>query len=284
MTSWIDGVLSADTIRLADRGFLLGDGVFDTLVAFGRRPFAGERHLARLSAHAAAIGIAVDGGRVRDGWAAVLAAMPDGHAVLRTTVTRGVARRGLWPAADAVPTLAVAASPWSAELAGRPLRLAVAAIRRNEGAPTSRLKTLGYLDNVLAARDAAAAGADDALLVNGAGRVACTTIANVLAVRGDRLSTPPLSDGVLDGVTRQLLLEAAPRLGLIPEERSMTVAEFAAADAAMAVNSVRFVQPVAALDGRAVGDPGHPAIAALGRALAAAVRAECGCDAAILPA
>ena len=105
------------------------------LVAFNRKPFAGERHLARLAAHAEAIGIALDLAAVRAGWAAVIGAARSEHVILRTTVTRGVTTRGLWPKAPVgAPTIVVSATPWSSGLVGRAGR-----IDRQRDCPQCRL-------------------------------------------------------------------------------------------------------------------------------------------------
>jgi branched-chain amino acid aminotransferase len=183
--------------------------------------------------------------------------------ILRTTVTRGRTGRGLWVESATSPTVLVTAAPWSTRLIGRPVRLVTSSITRNSGSPTSRLKTLNYLDNVLAAREAAAKGADDALLLNAAGHVACTTIANIFAILHDRLVTPPPADGVMAGIMRGLVLEASVAAGLRAEETSLTIAELAAADAVFTTNSVRFLSPVSALDGFPRRSQEHPAIAAL---------------------
>jgi len=272
---WIDGA-SGDRIEPTDRGLTLGDGVFDTLVAFGGVPFAGERHLARLVAQAAAIGMSVAPDHIRSGWAAVLAEARPAPAILRTTVTRGVAARGLWPVESPRPTLIVAASPWSRQLLGAPVRLVTSTIRRNPASPSARLKALGYLDHVLAAREAAEKGADDALFLTPAGRVACSTIANIFALRADRLSTPPESDGVMPGVMRALVLKKAASLGLAAGERSLALADLIAADAVFLTNSVRFLAPVVALDGAALANRGGAVVAALQQAVLAEAERECG--------
>ena len=123
------------------------------------------------------------------------------HVILRTTVTRGVTARGLWPKASG-SELPPSSSPRRHGFRarrGRPVDLIVSAIARNAASPVSRLKTIGYLDNILAAREAAERGADDALLLNGDGKVACSTIANMFVVSGGKLSTPPVDDGVMAG-------------------------------------------------------------------------------------
>ncbi|HSI39124.1 MAG TPA: aminotransferase class IV [Xanthobacteraceae bacterium] len=236
-------------ISVEDRGFTLGDGVFDTALALNGTMFARASHVERLLAAARSIGIAVEPAAVE---AAIDAALTPEPTIVRTTISRGVAARGLWPAAAGEPTLIVTTAPWSPALLGAPARLVTATGRRNERSPTANLKTLGYLDHILAAREAAEAGGDDALLLNTSGRVACTTIANVFALFGGRLVTPPLSEGCLPGIVRGLVLEMAPQLGLTIEGRPLEAAELGDADAMFLTNSVRLIRPVTALDGRAL--------------------------------
>jgi branched-chain amino acid aminotransferase len=171
-------------------------------------------------------------------------------AVLRTTVSRGVATRGLWPSATTGPTIVVTASPWSPRNLQGSVSLATSDIRRNEKSPTSQLKSLGYLDNILAARDAKARNADDALLLNTVGAVACTTIANLFAIRDGRLITPPGSDGVLAGAMRGLVLELAAAAGIASGEATMTRDMLDSAEFIFLTNSVRLLVPVGALDGQ----------------------------------
>ncbi|WP_428030582.1 aminotransferase class IV [Ancylobacter sp.] len=239
------------TISIDDRGFTLGDGVFDTALALGGEVFARARHVARLVAAAQRIGIAIEAAAIE---AALDAALTPAPTILRTTLTRGTAARGLWPASAGAPTLVVSATPWSPALLGQPARLVTANGRRNEFSPTANLKTLGYLDHILAAREAALAGVDDALILNTQGRIACTTIANLFALIGGRLITPSLKEGCLPGIMRALVIEAAPALGLSVEERPLAPQALAGADAVFLTNSVRFVRPVRSLDGALLGD------------------------------
>ncbi|WP_425107148.1 aminotransferase class IV [Ancylobacter sp.] len=238
-------------VSIEDRGFTLGDGVFDTALALDGAVFARARHVGRLVAAAQRIGIVLEAAAVEAALDAALTAEPT---ILRTTVTRGTAARGLWPTSAGAPTVVVTRAPWSPALLGQPARLITATGRRNEFSPTANLKTLGYLDHILAAREAAAAGVDDALLLNTRGRVACTTIANVFALIAGRLVTPALREGCLPGIMRALVIEAAPRLGLAVEERPLAPAALTGADAVFLTNSVRFLRPVTALDGVALDD------------------------------
>ena len=274
---WINGAFDGRVDPL-DRGLTLGDGVFDTLVAFRRIPFAADRHLARLIGQAGAIGIPVEPARIRAGWDALLGRAEAEHVIVRTTVTRGVSGRALWPDSPSSPTVIVSALPWNAELFARPARVVTSTIRRNAGSPASRLKSLGYLDHVLAAREALDKGASDALFINHSGNVACTTIANLFVVLGARLVTPPGADGVMPGIMRELVLEAAGRLGIRAEEASLTTQDVAGADAAFLTNSVRFVAPLDALDGETIASRDKGVIGKLTDAVADQVRKACGFD------
>jgi branched-chain amino acid aminotransferase len=179
----------------------------------------------------------------------------------RITLTRGPAFRGVLPPADAVPTLLVTASELAAPAA--PARLVIATVtRRNEWSPLSRIKSLNYLDNILARQEAARCGADDALLLNTAGRVAETSVASLFAIIDGALVTPPVADGALPGIARGLVIE---RLGAVA--RPIEPAELARAEAICLTNSLG-VRPVVALPGWTAG----PGAAELAARIAAACR------------
>jgi len=239
----------APVIGLQDRGFLLGDGVFDTAVAIGGRVFAAARHAERLAQAGAAIGIACEPATILGKLEAMAEACAGRDAILRTTLTRGVAARGLWPAEPTTPTLVVTAQPWSRKLIGEPARVCIADIPRNQRSPLSRIKSLAYLDNILAARQASEEGCDDALILNLDGGAACSTIANLFALRDGTLVTPPTSEGCLPGILRRIVMEEAPGLGLTPIEAPLGVNELKASEASFLTNSVRLLRPVAAIGG-----------------------------------
>ncbi|MDP6806080.1 MAG: aminotransferase class IV [Rhodospirillales bacterium] len=122
------------------------------------------------------------------------------------------------------------------------------AARRNEHSPLSRLKTLNYLDNVIARREAAARGADEAILVNTVGRLAETTVANLFVVIAGETLTPPVEDGALPGVIRAELLESG-----IAAERSLKPNALGRAAEAFTTN-LGSIRAIVAVDGRAIGD------------------------------
>lgn len=262
---------------LSDRGLLLADGLFETMLVVDGRIFRRDAHLDRLAAGAAALSLPIERTRLDTDLDLLLGTLGRGDRVLRLTVTRGGGSRGLALPAEPRPTVLVNAAPWSPALVGRPIRLATAAIRRNASSPAARFKTLAYLDAVVALAEAQRRGADDALFLDPAGRVTSTTMANLFALLDGRLATPRLDDGVLDGTTRRVVLEVAQSLGIATEERSIEAADLPRAEAIFATNSVRLVSPVVALDGAAVSQASD-LVTALLDGLGARIAAECGRD------
>ena len=276
---WHNGALregATVTLEAGDRGLLLGDGLFETVAVFNRRPFRLADHWDRMSAAAARLGIRLDRAELDKAVAALVAASADDHAVVRVTVTRGAGPRGLAPAPEAVPTVLATLAPWRPGMAFRSVTLATSAVRRNTGSPLSRIKSLGYLDNVLALREALDLGADDALLLNEAGSVACASAANVFAVSGSRLLTPPIADGVLPGITRALVQSLASGCGLTVAEVSLTPEDLHGADSVFLTNSVRLLDRVRRLDGTDLPERGSGVAEALSRAIGDAIRRETG--------
>jgi branched-chain amino acid aminotransferase len=235
-------------ISVLDRGFQLGDGVFDTMVSFGGRVFQRDRHLERLKRHAEIIGIGTAHLPIDDLIDSALAETGGEHAIVRTTLTRGQTARGLWPGGETRASLLITAQQWSPALLGQRARLCTSSVPRNQHSPLSRLKSLAYLDNILAAREATEARADDALIRNLDGNAVCSTIANIFAVVDGTLLTPSLADGCLDGIMRGLVLEEAETMRLPQAVRSLTPDLLARADEVFITNSVRVVRPVSALD------------------------------------
>lgn len=248
---WLNGeLLPTGTARIdpADRGFTLGDGLFETIRVTGGTAPRLDRHLARLRASAAVLELPIPftDPALAAAVAAVIAAQDATDAVVRLTVTRGTGARGVLPPADPHPTVLITLAP-----AGPPAGPVEAVIaqdtRRNEHSPLSRLKTLNYLDSILARREAARRGAGEALLLNSAGRLAEASVANLFIVVNGTLLTPPVADGALPGVRRALILE---RGGV--EERPLSPEALWSADEAFLSNSLS-LRPLVAVDGRPIG-------------------------------
>jgi branched-chain amino acid aminotransferase len=269
---WMDGELvSADARHLSafDRGFQLGDGVFETLRARAGRPAELAEHLARLRRSADGLDIPLDAGsddtldaRLAAGISELLAADglagPDGDASIRITVSRGaITGRGLLPLERPNPTVVIQAwpvPPPPADHLERGIHLAVSAVRRDPENPLAALKTTSRADYVFARLEARRAGADDALFLTTDGHLSEATSANVFLVRGAELATPALGCAILPGTTRTWLLRWAGEVGLSAVESWLTTSDLANADEAFLCSSVAGVLPVTRFEVRPIGD------------------------------
>lgn len=235
-----------------DRGFTLGDGLFETVLAEGGDLVRPDAHLDRLTAGCASLGLpAPDRALALNLMRQALAdsGLGAARAAVRLTLTAGSGGRGLDRPAQLQPRLVATAA--AAPRPMTPARLVTASVRRNDQSPAARLKTLSYLDNVLARAEAQAAGADEALMLNTRGELACAAAANLFWIDGGKLFTPALSCGVLAGTARARVLTVAAGLGVeVCEARSMPGA-LAAAEAAFLTNALVGLRPAAELDGQA---------------------------------
>jgi branched-chain amino acid aminotransferase len=253
---WCNGEFQSGQLRINrhERGLLLGDGIFETLLVLGGVALWCEQHLERMAGAAGELGLPFDRSLVQQAVAAVLQGATPEPQVLRLTLTRGAAARGL--AGDgAEPHLLITLDPFAAALIFQPCRLQVARIRRNEFAPSSRLKTTSYIDAIAAAREVADV-ADDAVMLNSRGAVASTTIANLFLIRGNDLITPARDQGLLPGIMRGLVLAHAAAIGLTPCERPVALDDLTSADSIFLTNSLRLLRPVTSLNGKALSGGG----------------------------
>lgn len=257
---WVD--MERAAIPIHDRGFLLGDGVYDTCRLFERRWFRFEEHAARL--HASADILALDAPAIHE-----LRRLADGlvernpevvHGTLRMTLTRGSGGRGLLAGAGEprlVMTLQPLPSDWEAK-ARRGWTCMTARVRHPP--PTvvpPALKGQGRVFSLLAALEAERAGCDQALLLSTDGHVTEGATWNVFWRRGDILRTPAEATGLLAGVTRGLVMELAPLAGLSVETGAWERAELDAAEEVFATMTSLGMVPVLSLDGRALEAPGR---------------------------
>ncbi|MDO8837848.1 MAG: aminotransferase class IV [Parvibaculum sp.] len=270
MIVWLNGELApAGETRIdpTDRGFLLGDGLFETmLVRRGRVVFL-DAHLLRLRHGANAIGLALpfDPARIAAACTALLDAnrLADApRAALRLTLTRGPGPRGLALPADPKPTLLITAASAAAPPAG--LSAIVATPRRNNRSPSAQLKAIAYLDNVLAKEEARARGAEEALMFNIDGHLACASAANIFIWDGDRLITPSVDCGILAGITRAAILELAPDFGIEVLEDRIEATHLSHIGGAFLTSSLMGMVPLTRIDGKAL--PAHPETARLNAA------------------
>ena len=235
-----------------DRGLTLGDGVFETMAVRGGQVSRLAAHLTRLRNGLGVLGI--EAPMADEGLTEALNSVIEANAIIegvvRLTITQGPAPRGLLPPETPAPSLIIAASANAPGPGGHVTAIIVTGTRRNEQSPLSRIKSLNYLDNILAAREAMEKGADEALLLNCTGKLASAPSSNLFAVIGGELVTPPTVDGCLDGVMRGEVLKA-----LNGSERSLSPDDLAGASEAFLTNCLS-VRPLMSVDGTVIGN-GH---------------------------
>lgn len=250
MKVWSGGKLQKSLLVISprDRGLLLGDGLFETLLVWQGIALWRFEHLQRMQAAAMELGIGFPGDEIENAIDR-LCHRTRKHAVLRLTLTRGSGGRGL--AADSEKPFFVATLvPFDPQLQFQPTQLMTSSIQRNVASPASRMKTLSYMDQVLAAREAVAHGVDDALMLNSKGRLACSTIGNVFLLLDGVLVTPALDEGILPGIMREAVLRAARHIGMKTRECRIKASDIKSASAVFVTNSLRFVRPVTRLDSK----------------------------------
>jgi branched-chain amino acid aminotransferase len=267
--AWIDGrIVPAREARMPvlDHGFLFGDGVFEGIRVTPAGIFRFDDHMKRLATAARAVGIEPTGGfdAVREVARETTRAWGSRHGYLRLILTRGVGALGIDPASCPEPgILCLAAGPAvrSPEKDAAGLSLITSSLRRPAADVLDpRVKSLNYLNNVLAKREANLRGADDALVLNAQGLVAEASATNVFLVEGDRLTTPPVTDGALEGITRRSVLEIGEALGLSVGLRSLGRFDLYAADAVFLTGTRAGVVPVGSLDGSPISQTGRPTL------------------------
>ena len=238
-------------IPIDDRGFTLGHGLFETVLWTGGDLAHWDAHVQRLERGCRTLGLPTPdrAGFHTAAMAAVADAGTPARAAVRLSWSAGSGGRGLDVPQPPTPRLSVIAT--AIDAVSGPVTLATARVRRNDRSPTSRLKTLSYLDNVLARAEARAAGADEALMLNTAGEIACAAAANVFWIRHDVVFTPDLDCGVLDGIVRREVIVACHHLGLQVEEVYANLGRLAGAPMFI-TNSLVGVRAVASLDGQAL--------------------------------
>ncbi len=248
----------ASALSALDRGFLLGDGVFETLRIYAGRPFKLHDHLTRLSDACARTSIKMNS-RVESLTRSEIeraGSVGLSEAVMRITISRGPGLGlGIDPHDSTVVTLIESLPTLNPDWYERGLDVVIARGRRNEFSETVGIKTTAYLDSILAFRAAAQKGADDSLFLDTRGHLSEATASNLFVVRGGEIHTPPLECGALPGITRACVIAIAKTTGIrmssqTPLDREM----LKTADEVFLTSSIREIVPVTSCDGVRVGN------------------------------
>ena len=255
-------------ISVFDHGLLYGDGVFEGIRLYNGRIFRLEQHLDRLFASAKAILLEIPMSREELTRACCEACrlnqLRNGY--IRLVVTRGVGNLGLNPFKCPKATVFIIAAtielyPESTYRDG--LKLITASTQRiNPAALSPSIKSLNYLNNILAKIEAIQAGTQEAIMLNSTGNVAECTGDNIFIMRRGNLETPPISAGALDGITRGMVFELAAKIGLKVKETDMARYDLMTADECFVTGTAAEIVPVVEIDGRVIGS-GQPGVVTL---------------------
>jgi branched-chain amino acid aminotransferase len=248
-------------ISVFDRGFLYGDGVFEGIRVYDGRVFRLDQHLTRLyhGAKAILLEIPMSSGKLREVVLETVRRTGLRDAYVRLVVSRGTGDLGLDPrncrdgATMVVIVDTIALYP--REVYERGLEVITCVTRRNlPAALNPEIKSLNYLNNILAKIEVGRANAHEGLMLNHLGYVAEATGDNVFVCRDGHVSTPPVETGILEGITRDVVLELAGEMGLSLAEEDLTLYQVYNADECFLTGTAAEIVPVARVDGRVIGD------------------------------
>jgi len=259
---WIDGKLvdKADAkISVYDHGLLYGDGVFEGIRVYNGKIFECDAHIRRLydSAKAVRLKIPVGPAELKNVMEQTVKANGFNECYIRVVVTRGVGSLGIDPKKCENPSLIVIADliqVYPKEMFEKGIAVITAStIRMHPSALSPRIKSLNYLNNILARIEANDAGVPEAIMLNHEGNVAEGTVQNVFIVRDGQVQTPTTHDGILEGVTRRVMIDLCARLQIPCVEKSIQRLDLYIADEMFLTGTGGEVMPVTKIDGRQIG-------------------------------
>lgn len=247
-------------ISVYDHGLLYGDGVFEGMRSYSGKVFRMQQHLDRLWESARAIWLTIPMSQT-DLAAAVVETLRrndirDGY--IRLVITRGAGTLGLDPNKCPMPEIIIIADRiqlYPQEFYENGLKIVTAStIRNHPGALSPRVKSLNYLNNILAKIEGMRAGCVEALMLNTKGEVAECTADNIFLIKRGALLTPPLDAGILEGITRNAVIELAQAAGVTVKEIPLTRHDVYTADECFITGSGAEICPVIEVDSRTIGD------------------------------
>ena len=247
-------------VSVYDHGFLYGDGVFEGMRSYGGSVFRMKEHLDRLweSAEKIQLEIPMSKEQMADSVNATLAANEIEDGYIRLVVSRGEGTLGLDPNKCPMPNIIIITdliTLYPDEFYQNGLEIITAkTIRNHPGALDPRIKSLNYLNNILAKIEGLAAGCVETLMLNHQGEVAECTGDNIFIVQDGRLLTPPVEAGVLEGITRGAVMELAAEDGVEVVETTMTLEDVYAAEEVFLTGSAAEIVPVIKVDGNQIGN------------------------------
>ncbi len=253
---WINGKIVSESdakISVFDRGFLYGDGLFETMRAYDGRVFCLKGHLERFFTGSKILGIKIPYSEIflEKKISKLTRSLKSGNVYVRLVITRGEGKPAINPASCKSPNVILRLVPFTPHPASyyeKGIKVIVSSVRSNNNSPLAGIKTNNYLNNIMAFMEAHKKGRDDAIILNGNGFVTEATTANIFIIKGARLITPSLKDGLLPGITRKVVIKTAPLAGLKVLEKHVTVSELKKADEVFLTNSISELRGVVKID------------------------------------
>ena len=245
-------------ISVFDHGFLYGNGLFETMRAYKKRVFRIEHHLQRLffSLEYLKFPIPFTFGSVKEAIDKTIEANGFEDAYIRLNVSRGEGATVPDPTTCKTPNLIVITREYvsySPALYQKGYRGKVVSVKTSPFSPSANMKTLNFLNHIIAKMEAKESGFNEGIIVNTEGFIAEGTVSNIFMVKGSSLSTPAKEMGLLPGITRQAVLEIAESKHMQAEEGKITLNELLEADEVFLTNSLVEIMPLVEVDGRPVG-------------------------------
>jgi len=261
LSAYVDGkYVNKDeaSISIYDHGFLFGDGVYEAIRAYDGVVFKLREHVDRLYESAKSIKVEIPVSREEMSRLVIdlLKKNQLKNSYIRIVISRGRGKMGVDPRNCSKPTIVVMVEPRE-PLFGENVKGISAIISSLRRTPSwsldPRIKTLNYLNNIMAKIDAIDAGVEEAIMLNEQGYVAETSTENIFVVKNGVVSTPHPSQGVLKGITRDAIISLAKELGYPVEERAMTVHELYNADEIFVTGTAAEAVPIVRISGRVIG-------------------------------
>ena len=258
---YINGELIAKEeakVSVFDHGFLYGDGLLETMRSYQKKIFRLEQHLQRLflSLEYLKFPIPFNFDSLKGAINKTIEANQLEDAYIRLNVTRGEGATVPDPTTCIAPNLIIITReyvPYSPTLYQKGYKGKVVRVRPSPHTPTATMKTLNFLNNIIAKMEAKESGFNEGIMINTEGFVTEGTVSNIFMLKGDLLSTPAKGVGLLPGITRQAILEIAEARKLKTKERKITISELLEADEAFLTNSLIEIMPLVEVDGRPIG-------------------------------
>jgi branched-chain amino acid aminotransferase len=243
-------------ISIMDNGFLFGYGVFAGMRVYNNTVFRLESHLSRLQKSSERLGIVVKTSGLRTPVLEIIRANNLKNGQVRITISAGEGSLVPDPRSCDKPTILITAAlynPPTPDIYEKGFKAIISTICRHSGSPVSEMKSINYVESMLARQEARMANYNDALLLNEKGYLSESSSGNVFIVKNKVLKTPPENSGFISGVVREVVLHIAPELDIKAIETNISLKDFFKSDEAFITNSLNEIMPLVSVNDRAIG-------------------------------